>query len=246
LTRRPAVREASLDHVGAVVTGASRGIGEAIARALAAAGARVALVARGREALESLAAGLGAGAFAVPCDLRDERAVSAAVGTLGATLGGPPRILVNNAGLFRVARLHELGAGDFETMVGVNLVAPYRFIRALLPAMLAAGTGHIITIGSVADRSTRSGNAGYAASKYGARAMHEVLRAETRGSGVRATLVSPSATDTTLWDDLAPDSRAAFPKGADMLRAEDVARAVLYAVTQPATVNVDELRLSRA
>jgi NADP-dependent 3-hydroxy acid dehydrogenase YdfG len=237
---------ASLDGTTAVVTGASRGIGEAVARSLAAAGARVALVARRREPLERLAAELGGGAFAVSCDLRRARPVSDAIRSITATLGGPPRILVNDAGLFRVAPLDEFAAADFEAMISVNLVASFRLIRAFLPAMRAAGSGHIVTIGSVADRSAWPGNAGYAASKYGARAVHEVLRAETRGSGVRATLVSPGATDTALWDELDPASRAKFPSPAEMLRADDVARAVLFAVTQPATVNVDELRLARA
>jgi NADP-dependent 3-hydroxy acid dehydrogenase YdfG len=235
-----------LDGVTAVVTGASRGIGEAVARSLSTAGARVALVARGREPLERLAAALGASAFAVPCDLRDAGAVNAAVQAIIAKLGGSPRILVNDAGIFRVGPLHELATEDFEVMVSVNLVAPFRFIHAFLPAMLAGKAGHIVTIGSVADRSAWPGNSGYAASKYGARAVHEVLRAETKGTGVRATLVSPNATDTALWDDLDPDSPTDLPNRADMLRPEDVARAVLFAVTQPETVNVDELRVSRA
>jgi NADP-dependent 3-hydroxy acid dehydrogenase YdfG len=235
-----------LEGVTAVVTGASRGIGEAVARSLAAAGGAVALVARNREALERIAAELGARAFAVPCDLRAARAVGGAVEDISARFGGPPRILVNDAGVFRLAPLHELAVADFEAMVDVNLVAPFRLIRAFLPAMRASGAGHIVTIGSVADHSAWPGNSGYAAAKYGVRAVHEVLRAETRGSSVRATLVSPSATDTALWDELDPDSRADMPSRAGMLRPEDVARAVLFAVTQPVTVNVDELRVSRA
>ncbi|MFI5246145.1 MAG: SDR family oxidoreductase, partial [Gemmatimonadales bacterium] len=237
---------ASLDGARAVVTGASRGIGEAVARSLAAAGASVALVARKREPLERLVAELGGRAFAVPCDLGQASGVDGAVGTINAKLGGPPQILVNNAGLFRVAPLHDLAAGDFESMVGVHLVAPFRLIRAFLSAMLAARSGHIVTIGSVADRASWPGNAGYAASKHGVRALHEVLRAETRGSGVRATLVSPGPTDTELWDELDPESRATFPSPAEMLRPDDVARAVLFALLQPPNVNVDELRISRA
>lgn len=230
----------------AVVTGASRGIGESIARSLAAAGAGVALVARTREPLERLAAELGARAFPVPCDLRNGSEVDDAVEAIRAGFGGPPRILVNNAGIFHVAPVHELAAGSFEAMVSVNLVASFRLIRAFLPGMLAASSGHIVTIGSVADRSCWPGNAGYAASKYGSRAVHEVLRAETRGSGIRATLVSPGATDTELWDGLDPLSRMKFPSPAEMLRPDDVARAVLFAVLQPPSVNVDELRIARA
>jgi NADP-dependent 3-hydroxy acid dehydrogenase YdfG len=237
---------AQLEGATAVVTGASRGIGEAVARALAAAGAHVALVARGRERLGVLAAEIGGGAFAVPCDVADAAAVRAAAGAIAAKYSTPVRILVNNAGLFKVGAAQELSADDLRSMIDLNLVAPFTLIREFLPAMLASKRGHIVTIGSVADRAAFPGNAGYSASKFGARAVHEVLRAETKGTGVRATLVSPSATDTAIWGGLSAEKRAHFPKAADMLRADDVARAVLYAVTQPETVNVDELRLTRA
>ena len=237
---------APLDGVTAVVTGASRGIGEAVARSLVGAGATVALVARGREALEKIAGVLGPRAFAVPCDLTDTDAVSGAVDAIAAKFGGAPRILVNNAGIFRVGAVGELAVDDFAAMLDLNLVAPFTFIRAFLPAMKKAKAGHIVTIGSVADRSAFPGNSGYSASKFGARAVHEVLRAETKGSGVRATLVSPSATDTEIWDGLAPGVRGKYPASGDMLRAEDVAAAVMFAVSQPATVNVDELRMSRS
>ena len=241
-----AARGGPLAGATAVVTGASRGIGEAVARMFAGAGASVALVARGRAALERLADEFGAGAFAVPCDLTHANGVSAAVDAIEAGFGGAPRILVNNAGIFRVGAAHELAADDFTAMLDLNLVAPFAFIRAFLPAMKAAKAGHIVTIGSVADRAAFPGNAGYSASKFGARAVHEVLRAETKGSGVRTTLVSPSATDTEIWDGLEPGVRGKFPARAEMLRAEDVAGAVMFAVTQADRVNVDELRLSRA
>jgi NADP-dependent 3-hydroxy acid dehydrogenase YdfG len=235
-----------LGGVNAVVTGASRGIGEAIARSLAAAGARVALVARDRDALEKLAAAIGGGAFAVSCDVTNGDQVRAAAQAITAAFSGPANILVNNAGLFRVAPAQELAEGDFKSMIEVNLIAPHMFVREFLPAMLGARRGHVVTIGSVADRSAYPGNAGYSATKFGARALHEILRAETKGTGVRATLVSPSATDTPIWDLLPAAKRSSYPKAQDMLRPDDVANAVLYAVTAPATVNVDELRLTRA
>ena len=230
----------------AVVTGASRGIGEAVARSLVGAGATVALVARGREVLEKIAAALGPRAFAVPCDLTDAKSVSGAVDAVTTKFRGAPRILVNNAGIFRVAAVDKLAVEDFEAMLELNLVAPFRFVRAFLPAMRTAKTGHVVTIGSVADRSAFPGNSGYSASKFGARAVHEVLRSETKGSGVRATLVSPSATDTEIWVGLEAGVRARFPSREEMLRAEDVAEAVMFAVSQPPSVNVDELRLSRS
>jgi len=117
-------------------------------------------------------------------------------------------------------------------------------VRTFLPELRERG-GHVVTIGSVADRAVFPGNAAYAASKFGLRALHEVLSAELRGSAVRTTLVSPGPVDTPLWDPVDPDSKPGFTPRAAMLRPEAVAAAVLYAVTAPADVNVDELRLSR-
>lgn len=230
----------------AVVTGASRGIGAAIAEALAADGAAVALVARSGAALASLATKIGGGAIAVPCDVSSAAAVHAAIADIQKRLAAPLTILVNNAGIFEIAPLAEASEASFEAAVDINLVAPFRFVRALLPLMRAAGGGHVVTIGSVSDRNAFPGNGAYSAAKFGARGMHEVLRAETRGSAIRATLVSPGPTDTSLWDEVDPNTRPEFPNRADMLRADDVARAVLFALTQPSRVNIDELRISPA
>jgi NADP-dependent 3-hydroxy acid dehydrogenase YdfG len=238
--------KAPLAGTRAVVTGASRGVGESIARALAGAGATGARVARGKEALDRIAGSLGRHGVSVPCDLSDPAEVAAAVAALPVRLDGAPTLLVNCAGVFPFARMHELTDAQLSEAVAANLIAPFRFIRALLPAMRAAGHGHIVTIGSVADRTAFAENGAYAATKFGARAMHEVLRVETRGTGVRATLVSPGPTDTAMWDLLNPDARADLPNRDQMLHADDVARAVLFAVTQPPAVNIDELRLSRS
>jgi NADP-dependent 3-hydroxy acid dehydrogenase YdfG len=230
---------------GAVVTGASRGIGLAVARALAGAGARVAMLARGAEALAARAGELGAQAVPIPCDVRDTVAVERAVATVRLVLGVPD-LLVNNAGAFQVAPFDETVPADFAAMLDANLVAPFLFTRAFVPDMRARGSGHVISVGSVADRVAFPGNTAYAASKFGLRGMHEVLRAELRGTGVRATLVSPAAVDTSLWDAIDPDSREGFTPRASMLSAEAVADAVLYAASCPPSVNVDELRLSRS
>jgi len=230
----------------ALVTGASRGIGAAIARRLAREGARVALVARDEHALEALAAELGNGSVAAACDLHLPGAadvVQAALDDLGTD---PPDILVNNAGAFLVAPAHETSVDVFRETLELNLTAPFAFVRAFLPEMRRRGAGHIVTVGSIADRAIFPGNAAYAASKHGLRALHEVLRAELRGSGVRASLVSPGPVDTGLWDEVDPDRRQGFTPRAQMLDADSVADAVAYAVTAPAELNVDELRLSRS
>ena len=230
----------------ALVTGASRGIGAAIARRLAQKGARVALVARSEHALETLAAELDHGAVAAACDLHLPGAadvVQAALDDLGVE---SPDILVNNAGAFLIASAHETSVDAFRETLELNLTAPFAFVRAFLPEMRRRGAGHILTLGSIADRAVFPGNAAYAASKHGLRALHEVLRAELRGSGVRASLVSPGPVDTALWDVVDPDHQAGFTPRAQMLGADDVADAVAYVLTAPEQLNVDELRLSRS
>lgn len=228
------------------MTGASRGIGLACARALAHAGARVAMLARGVAALQRAADELGAGAIVVPCDLGDADSVAAAVDVVRRRLAPSPDILVNNAGIFALAPLWETSPELFAESLAVNLMAPFLLLHALLPGMKARGSGHVVTIGSIADRVARAGNAAYSASKFGLRGLHEAMRAELAGSGVRATLVSPGPVNTAIWDAIDPDAKPGFTRRADMLGAPSVADAVLYAVTRTADVNVDELRLSRS
>lgn len=241
--RRDAPAREPLTRRVAIVTGASRGIGLAVAQALSAAGARVAMLARSADALRDAAGPLGA--LAVPCDVADETAAVAAVGLVARELG-PADILVNNAGLFLLAPVESQSIAELRATLDINLVAPFVLARAVIPAMRSAGRGHLVTIGSIADRAIFPENGAYAASKFGARAMHQVLREELRGSGVRATLVSPGPTDTPLWDPIGPDDRAGFTPRARMLAATAVADAVLFALTRDVSVNVDELRLSRA
>ena len=230
----------------ALVTGASRGIGAAVARRLAASGARVALLARSADALAALVAEIGGGAIALVCDVRDTAALGRTLASAGEQLGGMPGIVVNNAGAFLVAPVRDTPVDVFAETVAVNLTAPFAVVRALLPAMSAAREGHVVTIGSVADRTVFPGNAAYAASKFGLRALHEVLRSELRASGVRVSLVSPGPVDTDLWNAVNPDGKPGFTPRAEMLSAESVAEAVHWVVTAPAGVNVDELRLSRS
>ncbi len=231
----------------AVVTGASRGIGAEIARILAASGVRVALLARTGTAIEAVAAEIASGAIAIRCDVSDQDSVDAAASSVRAAFDGAPDILVNNAGAFHLGSLHEMPVDRFAESLQTNVVAPFMMTRAFLAEMRARNSGHLVTIGSVADRSVFPGNGAYAASKHGLRAVHEVLLAELRGTGVRATLVSPSAVDTDLWDPIDTESGASpFPTRQSMLSVNAVARAVLFAVTQPPEVNIDELRLSRS
>jgi NADP-dependent 3-hydroxy acid dehydrogenase YdfG len=183
---------------------------------------------------------------AIVCDVTDGLALDGALARVNDEFGEAPAVLVNNAGFFSLATVDATTVDDFRSAIDVNLVAPFRLVHAFLPAMRARRSGHIVSIGSIADHVAFPENAAYAASKFGVRALHEVLRAELKGSGVRATLVSPSAVDTPLWDPVNPDERPGFTARREMLRAEAVAAAVMFAVTQPSDVNVDELRLSGA
>ncbi len=228
----------------ALVTGGSRGIGLAVARALVREGVRVALVARGASELDSRARELGEGTVPVPADVTSGSEVERAVAHLREAFGDVPDLLINNAGIFQPTPLHVLTTDEFARMMQVNLVAPFIVLRALLPSWREQGRGHVITLGSIADRTIFPDNGAYSASKFGIRAMHEVLRAETRGTGVRTTLVSPGATDTPIWDSVTLPAENRFPPRDKMLSAEVVADAVVWAATRPPNVNVDELRLT--
>jgi NADP-dependent 3-hydroxy acid dehydrogenase YdfG len=230
----------------ALVTGASRGIGLAIARMLVARGLRVVLVARTELALREVALSIGERAIPVATDVGSPRAVAGLVERARSELGEVPDVLVNNAGLFKLAPLAETRPEDFAAAIEVNLVAPFRLIRAFLPAMRERRSGHVVSIGSVADRVVFPENGAYAAGKFGLRGMHAVLRAELLNSGVRTTLISPGPVDTPLWDAVDPDTRPGFTPRLSMLRPDAVAAAVAFAIAQPADVNIDELRLSRA
>lgn len=228
----------------AVVSGASRGMGREVARRLVEAGARVVMIARGEEALCHAAERVG-GQPLTGDAARPEEAERLA-DRARALLDGTPDILVNAAGSFVLAPVAETSPEDFEDMLAGNLWAPFLMIRAFLPGMLARGSGHILTLGSVAGRVVFPHNGAYSASKFGVRGLHEVLAAETRGTGVRTTLVEPAATDTSLWDSIDRDATPGLPPREAMLPVGAVADAVLWALTRPAEVDVRVVAVERA
>ncbi len=227
-----------------LVTGASRGIGARVAERLAGEGARVWALARSEGALRDLSKRIDA--TPLLADLADDASVWDAMDGLQDELGGPPDVVVNAAGVFSLAPCAEETVRSFDRHLAVNLRGPFLVIRALLPSMLERGDGLIVNIGSVAGRRPLPGNAAYSASKYGLRGLHEVLGEETRGTGVRVTLLEPAATDTSAWDPFDPDSDPSLPERSGMLSADDVAGAVLYVATRPPSVRIPVLQIEHS
>lgn len=226
----------------ALITGASRGIGLACARALLDVEMLVVLLARESDALRRAAETLGAKAAFIGIDLAGDLAgVSRLVRR---RLPGAVDVIVNNAAEFFVAAAEETSLEDFERAIRVNLSSHFALVHEFLADMKQRGSGHIVTVGSIADQRGLPGNAAYSASKFGLRGLHEVLREELRGTGVRTTLISPARVDTSIWT--SPGAKNVQVAEAGMIPATAVAEAVRYAVIQPPEVNVDELRLSRS
>jgi len=218
-----------------LITGASRGIGAATAARFAADGATVIRMARSEMAPL-------VGSFDVRGDLADPVDRRRALELVSRQVGTPD-IVISNAGAFLLASLEDTSDELLREQLAINLEAPLAVARHFLPAMKARGSGTHILVGSIADWHAFPGNAAYAASKFGARGLHEVLREECLGSGVRCTLISPGPTDTAVWDPLDPDQRGDLPDRADMLDPGDVAAAIHFAAMQPAAVHVELIRL---
>lgn len=239
---RPPER-AALAGVQALVTGASSGIGLATVRALRRQGCQVVLVARRAAALNAAAAELQG--IALSADVSKAAEVRQLRDRVGEVLGRLPDVVVNAAGAFGLAPVVETAVESFDQMIAVNLRAPFLLAREFLPGMLARGSGHLVTVGSIAGRFAFPHNGAYSASKYGVRGLHAVLDAELRGTGVRATLIEPAATDTPLWDGVDRAAHPGLPPRESMLSPDDVADAVLFALTRPAQVDVRTLLVER-
>ncbi len=225
-----------LDGKTALVTGASGGLGAAIARVLHAQGARVALSGTRTDALDALAAELGEGAHACPADLRDPAAADALVAAAEAACG-PVDILVNNAGLTRDTLALRMKDADWQTVLDVDLSAPFRLARAALRGMVRRRGGRIIGIGSIVGHTGNPGQANYAAAKAGLAGMTKALAQEVGSRGITVNLVAPGFIETPMTDALSAEQRAkltgAIPLGR-MGRPADVAAAVLYLASEEA------------
>ncbi len=214
----------------ALVTGASSGIGRAVARRLAEQGFAVALVARRRAALEQLQSELPpTKTVALAQDLTDFGAADGVVAAVQAKLG-PIDVLVNSAGMAYTNTLESTPVADWERVLALNLTAPFAMTRAVLPGMRARRSGLVVNLVSIAGERAFAGWGAYCASKAGLLAMTRVLAEEVRSEGIRVTALCPGAVDTALWDS---EAIAADFDRAAMLSAETVAGLVLYTVNLP-------------
>ena len=224
----------------AIVTGAGRGIGHAVATALAREGATVVLAARTRQQLASIAAAIresGGAALAIPTDVTQDAGVEAMVEQAIAELGRLD-ILVTAAGLASFGPVVGTKPDDWDGMLAVNLRAVMVTCRAVLPMMIRQRRGTIINIASVAAQRPIPGAAVYTATKAGVIGFSRVLAEELRAEGVRVGVLVPGAVDTPLWDTI-PNS----PDRSRMLRPEDVARAAVLMASLPPGASLEELTL---
>ncbi len=217
----------------ALVTGASGGIGRAIATALHGAGAAVALSGTRRGALEELAEGLGERAVVTTADLSDRDQVEALTSTAADALGGPVEILVNNAGLTRDQLLMRMKDEDWTRVLAVNLEAAFRLARACLKPMMRARWGRIVNISSVVGVTGNAGQANYAASKAGLIGFTKSVAQEVASRGITVNAIAPGFIRSPMTDGLGERQREALLERIPAGRfgePEDVAAAVLYLV----------------
>lgn len=232
----------------ALVTGASAGIGAAVARALAGAGASVVVGARRMDRLEALVEEIRAQGGTAEAGATDVtvRADMEALAALARERFGRIDILVNNAGVMPLSPVAELRVDEWDRMVDVNVKGVLYGIAAVLPTMREQRRGHVVSVGSVAGRRPFPGGTVYAATKFALRALTWGMQLELSGSeGIRFTDVQPGVVDTELLDHTGSEERRrAFEaawEGKRKLLGEDVARAVLFAVSAPEHVNVNEI-----
>ena len=219
-----------LSGKGALVTGASGGIGGAVARALHASGAAVALSGTRVDALDALMAELGGRAAVVPCDLSQAEAVDALFGAAEEALGQVD-ILVNNAGLTRDNLSMRMKDEEWQAVIEVNLTAAFRLSRAALKAMMRRREGRIIGITSVVGVTGNPGQANYAASKAGMIGMSKSLAAEVASRGITVNCVAPGFVETAMTDRLPEAQREKLLERIPARRlgvVDDVAAAVVY------------------
>jgi NADP-dependent 3-hydroxy acid dehydrogenase YdfG len=226
----------------AVITGASSGIGEATARALAADGHRVALLARRLERVQALADELGDGAIAIQADVTDRDSIISAANRVQDELGGAD-ILVNNAGVMLLGPFSTELSEDYRRMIETNLLGAITTTEVFLDQLLADGGGDLINLSSVAGRTARAGNAVYAATKWGINGWSESLRQQLQPD-LRVIVIEPGAVATELTDhitDAKAKTAAEEMYGENSISPGDIAEIVAFAVSRPRSVSLNEI-----
>ncbi len=225
----------------AVITGASSGIGEATARALAADGHRVALLARRADRIQALADELGKGAIAIEADVTDRDSIVAAAERVQQELGGAD-ILVNNAGVMLTAPFTSDQREEHRRMVETNLLGAMTATEVFLDQLRANGGGDLVNVSSVAGRVAPAGFAAYAATKWGINGWSEALRVELQPD-IRVVVIEPGAIATELSDHIthADSKRAAKDSLDTAIPPHDIADVVAFAVGRPRRVALNEI-----
>jgi NADP-dependent 3-hydroxy acid dehydrogenase YdfG len=231
----------------ALVTGASSGIGEATAVALAEEGARIAVLARRADRLEQVVKRIkAAGGEAIPlvADMTNEGQLRAAIRQANEAFGRID-ILVNNAGVMLLGNIEGADTGEWREMLDINVLAVMLACHEVLPIMKAQGGGHIVNISSVAGRQVKAGYSGYNASKWAVGAFSESLRQEVTRQHIRVTVIEPGVVATELRQHITnPEVRKAqqeAERSITALQGEDIAAAIVFAVTRPEHVSINEM-----
>ena len=226
----------------AIVTGASSGIGEATARRLAGAGARVMLVSRRSDRLEALAKEIGGRARWHALDLAQPDAAQA---MLDVALGhfGTVDILINNAGILRTSHVDAFDLAELEPLIAINYTAVVRASLLFARTMKARGTGQIVNLSSIGAHLTAAGTGVYGGLKRALEAFTDVLRIELAGSGVRVGLVAPGTTSTEIFADIKAKGQPGWDEYIPPMAPDDVAKAVLFLCEQTGNANAARLHL---
>lgn len=235
----------ALKDTVALVTGASSGIGEATARALAEQGATVAVAARRKDRLDALAAEIGG--LSIEADITDREQAIAAVERSAQELGRLD-IVINNAGVMLLGPIVDAPVEEWDRMVALNLQGLLYVAHAAIPHLLSAAerdprrVADLVNVSSVAGRRVGAGGGVYQMTKHGVGVFSEALRQEITGRHVRSSLVEPGATESELVTHVRQEVRDQLPSGAgQILGAEDIADAILYIVTRPRHVAINEI-----
>jgi NADP-dependent 3-hydroxy acid dehydrogenase YdfG len=231
----------------AIVTGASSGIGEATALALATEGAKVAIVARRENLLKNLnkrIQAMGGEALIIVTDVSDEAQVRQMVEKTQSTWGQID-ILINNAGVMLSGEIDGSDTEDWRRMMNLNVMGVLYNIHAVLPWMKAQGAGYIINVSSVAGRWIKGGLGVYCATKWAVNVLSEALRQEVCKHNIRVMSIEPGPVDTELTQNITNSAAKAWTteyyQSMKTLESQDIANAIMYALTQPSHVNINEI-----